>query len=281
MVDCDTACQNLTPAGSATEMDQSLETSRTILCIDDDSETLEVRRRVLQNAGYRVRTASGGTEGLRMLANDGPVDLVILDYLMPAMNGHRLAESIRSQFPDIPLIAMSAVALPPAMLELVDAYIQKGQEVEVLLSAIARTLSSSEGDTIGRNPKPGMAGRTVLCIEDEENQLAARKMLLESAGFTVLLARNGPEGLAIFRQQPALDAVVVDYYMPGMRGLSVASEMKRLRPNVPVIVLSGFASLPDEIIGVVDAWVQKRDIDVFLRELEKAIARKAAREVVA
>jgi CheY-like chemotaxis protein len=262
-------------------MGHSLEISRTILCIDDDTETLEVRRRVLQNAGYRVRTAGSGREGLHILATDGPVDLVILDYLMPAMNGHRLAERIRSQFPRIPLIAMSAVALPPAMLELVDAYIQKGQDVEVLLSAIARTLSSSEDDTVERNPKPGMAVRTVLCIEDEENQLAARKMLLESAGFRVLLARNGSEGLAIFRQEKALDAVVVDYYMPGMRGLSVASEMKRLRPNVPVIVLSGFASLPDEIIGIVDAWVQKRDIDVFLRELEKAIARKAAREAVA
>ena len=73
-----------------------------------------------------------------------------------------------------------------------------------------------------------------------------------------------------------MDAVVLDYFMPGMNGLSVAREMKHLRPNVPIIVLSGFASLPGETIGLVDMWLQKRDVEEVVRQLEKLIERKGS-----
>ena len=58
--------------------------------------------------------------------------------------------------------------------------------------------------------------------------------------------------------------------------MSVAREMKRLRPEVPIVVVSGFASLPGETIGLVDAWMQKRDVEALLRELEQLIERKAS-----
>jgi hypothetical protein len=52
--------------------------------------------------------------------------------------------------------------------------------------------------------------------------------------------------------------------------------MKSLRPDVPLVMLSGFASLPGETIGLVDTWVQKRDVEVLLRELERLIQLKTA-----
>src|ERR1700692_1293311 len=148
------------------------------------------------------------------------------------------------------------------MFESVDAYIQKGQDVEVLLSTIERVLAPPAAERLN--------GKTVLCADDEINELTARRMVLESSGFKVLVARNGKDALDVFRST-AVDAVVLDYFMPGMTGLFVAREMKDLRPEVPIIVLSGFASLPGETIGAVDAWMQKRDVEVLLRELEKLI----------
>ncbi len=242
----------------------------TILCIDDDRETLEVRKNVLRSSGYDVLTASGGIDALEILSSGKHVDLVILDYLMPGMNGDRVAETVKTNFPQLPIIAVSAVQLPPRMLDTVNIYVQKGQDVEVLLSAIAKVLDTDSG------PKHTIhEARTVLCADDEINELAARKMVLESAGFKVLTARNGKDALEVFRSTP-VDAVVLDYFMPGMTGLSVAREMKDLRPEVPLIVLSGFASLPGETIGVVDSWMQKRDVEVLLRELERLIQLKTA-----
>jgi CheY-like chemotaxis protein len=144
--------------------------------------------------------------------------------------------------------------------------------VEALLTAISKTLAPATAMT-----QPGrLAGKTVLCADDDNSQLTARRMMLETAGVKVLLAHNGAEALDIFRTAP-VDAAVVDYYMPGKNGLSIGAEMKRLRPDVPVIVLSGFASLPGETVGLVDAWLQKRDVELLLRELEKAVEQRRDR----
>lgn len=230
-----------------------------------------MRKKVLLSSGYCVLTSQSGIEGLEVVSSGTPVDLVVLDYVMPGMNGDQVAESLKSNFPHLPVIAVSAVRLPPRMLEIVDAYVQKGQDVEVLLSTIERVLSP----TAAVPQCESLTQRIVLCADDEIEELTARKMVLESAGFKVLVARNGKDALDVFRST-AVDAVVLDYFMPGMTGLSVAREMKELRPEVPLVMLSGFASLPGETIGVVDAWVQKRDVEVLLRELEKLIQLKTA-----
>ena len=104
------------------------------------------------------------------------------------------------------------------------------------------------------------ARKTILCVEDEEQQLKLRKILFEDAGFEVLGARTGNQALELFREHE-VDGVVLDYWMAGMNGLAVAREMKRARPGTPIIVVSGFTSLPGETIGVVDAWFQKSKIE--------------------
>ncbi len=68
--------------------------------------------------------------------------------------------------------------------------------------------------------------KTILCIDDHWNGLIGRKMFLENNGYEVLQASGGDEGLKLF-QSHAVDAVVLDYQMPGMKGDVVAKKMKR------------------------------------------------------
>jgi CheY-like chemotaxis protein len=116
---------------------------------------------------------------------------------------------------------------------------------------------------------------TVLCVEDEDQQLKLRKMLFESEGFNVLTAQTGRQALELF-QAHAVDAVVLDYWMAGMNGMAVATELKRLRPTIPIIVLSGWTSLPGETIGLVDAWFQKAQVQPA--ELVSTVTRLAKQE---
>src|SRR5690349_12627784 len=126
-------------------------------------------------------------------------------------------------------------------------------------------------------PMTGPAAATVLCVEDEEPQLQLRKLLLESGGFRVLAAQSGKQALDLFRNN-TVDAVILDYFMPGMNGLVLARELKRLNPTIPIIIFSAYTSLPDEVIGTAEVWLRKAEIDPedLLGHVRRLLDRRAA-----
>ncbi len=100
------------------------------------------------------------------------------------------------------------------------------------------------------------AKATILCIDDHWNGLIGRKMLLEHSGYRVLEASDGDEGLKLFRSH-AVDAVVLDYQMPGMNGDQVAAKMKRINSQVPIMLLSAYGPLPKNKLSSVDSFLSK------------------------
>jgi CheY-like chemotaxis protein len=97
---------------------------------------------------------------------------------------------------------------------------------------------------------------TILCIDDHWNGLIGRRMLLESSGYEVLQASDGDEGLRLFLSH-AVDAVVVDYQMPGMSGSQIAAKMKRINSRIPIMLLSAYGPLPKSKLRSVDTFVSK------------------------
>ena len=108
-----------------------------------------------------------------------------------------------------------------------------------------------------------MSKKTLLCVDDEVVGLGVRKIILERQGYNVLTASAGAEGLDVFHENE-VDAVVLDYYMPGMNGGTVATAMKKAKPQVPIILLSAYLQLPDAVMGTVDAFVVKGDAPEIL-----------------
>lgn len=96
----------------------------------------------------------------------------------------------------------------------------------------------------------------VLCIDDELIGLKVRRILLERAGYTVLGALDGAEGIDMFSRHP-VDAVVLDYAMPGLNGAEVATRLRALRPEVPILLLSAYLGLPQEVTSLVDVYMTK------------------------
>jgi CheY-like chemotaxis protein len=145
-----------------------------------DAAILRLRKVLLNTAGFSVITAASGPEALEMLARGTDVDLVLLDYLMPGMNGDVLAENLRQRYPNLRLIAVSAVGqLPATLLNAVDSHVQKGQDPEILLSVISAVLAQSTGQ---HNAQLNSA-KTVLCVEDEKLQLQLRRSCLKRQAF--------------------------------------------------------------------------------------------------
>jgi CheY-like chemotaxis protein len=107
----------------------------------------------------------------------------------------------------------------------------------------------------------------VLCVDDELVGLRVRKILLERAGYRVLTALNGAAGLEIFAKEP-VEAVVLDYSMPGMHGGEVASRMRQAKPNIPILLLSAYIGLPAEVTSLVDLYMTKGEgAPVLLKKL--------------
>ena len=88
-----------------------------VLCIDDDPAILECEQRFLEAFGYRVLTALSGSRGVE-LASIHSVDVVIVDYCMPEMNGQDVAVEIKRLRPHAPIIMLSgAVDIPKKALK--------------------------------------------------------------------------------------------------------------------------------------------------------------------
>src|SRR5215469_2550629 len=107
----------------------------------------------------------------------------------------------------------------------------------------------------------------ILCVDDELVGLRVRKLLLERAGYKVLTALDGPTGLEIFKTEP-IDAVVLDYAMPGMHGGEVAGLMRQVKPKVPILLLSAYIGLPAEVTSLVNLYMTKGEgAPVLLKKL--------------
>lgn len=135
----------------------------------------------------------------------------------------------------------------------------------------APTLLQPEVETEPMTKLESVSPRTVLCVDDERIGLRVRKIMLESRGYIVLTANDGPEGLKVFEQNQ-VDVVILDYYMPGLNGGDVASEMRRRRPGVPIVFLSAYFSLPPEALELADAFITKGDPpDVLIEKIRHLV----------
>ena len=84
-----------------------------ILCVDDEPNSLVLRKLVLQKAGYEVVTANSAVAAMDVLAST-QVDLVLSDQLMPGLTGTELAHQVKTKWPSLPIILISGVnEIPP------------------------------------------------------------------------------------------------------------------------------------------------------------------------
>jgi len=114
----------------------------------------------------------------------------------------------------------------------------RGSSFKILLPVIGRNQSDQpldgEADLIG-------SGSTVLVVDDEETVRTVARLSLEKCGFQVLSAVDGREGVRIFRENAdSIELVLLDMTMPHMNGEEAFGEMRRIKPDVKVILSSGY-----------------------------------------
>jgi CheY-like chemotaxis protein len=97
----------------------------------------------------------------------------------------------------------------------------------------------------------------ILCVDDEENQLAVRKLVLEKQGFSVLTASSGQQALGLLACHQ-IDLVLSDHLMPGLTGTELTRQIKASNPDLPVILISAVNEIPADA-AFADLFMSKLD----------------------
>jgi DNA-binding response OmpR family regulator len=123
---------------------------KSILCIEDEAEMIDLMRLILGRRGYEVRGAASGKEGLKMIREDQP-DLILLDLMMPEMDGWEVYQQIKAgeNTKNIPVIVVTAKAqsidrVLGLHIAKVDDYIAKPFSPQELMNSVEKVLKSRE-----------------------------------------------------------------------------------------------------------------------------------------
>jgi CheY-like chemotaxis protein len=115
-------------------------------------------------------------------------------------------------------------------------------------------------------PKP-----VILCIEDEPIYLLLRTKVLEKNGYIVIGVTNLAEALTALEEAPVC-AVIADHMLQGTTGTQVAIEMKKIKPEVPIILFSG--KVPEHLNNV-DVYVNKGEPTATFLDILRGVVQRS------
>jgi signal transduction histidine kinase/DNA-binding response OmpR family regulator/HAMP domain-containing protein len=204
------------------------EGASTVLVIDDDPSVHDMMRRFLSKEGFRVKTASGGEEGLHLTRELRP-DAITLDVLMPRMDGWTVLTTLKAdpELADIPVIMLTIVDDKNMGYALgASEYMTKPVDRERLVAILQKYRSDS-------------LPCRVLVVEDEAMTREMLRRMLEKEGWAVIEAENGRVALERMAENlPGL--ILLDLMMPEMDGFQFMDELRKNKAwrSIPVVVVT-------------------------------------------
>jgi len=212
-----------------------------ILVVDDDANTREQLELMLGQKYPRITLAAGGEEALKLVRESRP-DAMILDLMMPGIDGFSVLERLRSDplTSDLPVLILTAKDLDAderrRLQRAVSRIVTKGaMDRSQLLVELDRALLSLQPPSASSSPHSAL----VLVVDDDEIASIQISSALEDAGYKTAVARSGAEALTRARQEVP-DAVVLDLMMPGMDGFEVLHKLRSMpeTAELPVLILT-------------------------------------------
>ena len=242
---------------SATARAPEVVAGRRVLVVDDNATSRMVLCEQLGRWDLTAAAAPDGPAGLELLeaaaAAGEPFDVVLVDHVMPGMDGPEVVARIRAheELAAIPVLLLSAAAEPPADgSDPALATLAKPVPAEVLLDALAlqflagdRAAAPTVDDRAGRD---GGGGRVLVVDDNDVNRLVAGGFLA-AMGYEPVEAADGLAALDAVRAAgpDAFAAVLMDVHMPRMDGYDAARALRELeggRSRVPILALTATAA---------------------------------------
>ncbi len=237
-----------------------------VLVVDDDRRMVKTICDILKVKGHDSIEAYSGEEAVTMARDQRP-DCVLMDIRMPGIDGVEALKIIKTTFPELPVVLMSAFATPNQVEEAKEqgAYtvLTKPINIQVLLSFLS-LLRKEE---------------SILVVDDDPGFCRTIKDILETKGYRVETEMNAARVLDHLERNYKL-AVVLDLKLGNANGLEVLREIRAKYPTKPVIMVTGYggemaASIAKgEEIGAYACLYKPLEIERLLGIIEEVSRRK-------
>ncbi|UCC86254.1 MAG: response regulator [Anaerolineales bacterium] len=216
------------------------QSSKSILLIDEDAETLEKLQTTLRREGFQVLVAADGQAGLR-LAREGQPDLIILDLLLAGIDGIQVCLQLRQNESTrhIPILLHTALAIPSRgpkgefalapdqPIISVDAYMPKPTDLRRMVELVWAMVEPD-------HPYSDQAGEIVLIVDHDSNQRANIARALSQYGYHVFTARDVNSALRV-TQDAQPDLIVINSNLSGSR--TIMSHARRTYYDPAIITI--------------------------------------------
>lgn len=209
-----------------------------LLIVDDDIHMLKMLRIMLEAEGYSVDAARNGPDALEKMKADPPPSLVLLDYMMPGMDGLDVLREIKKRHVDAGVIVITGHGSEKVAVEMMKAgalhYIQKPFGREELLRTVRQTLA-----TMSAYEKEAALPR-ILVVDDDKTILY---FVTEGLEGVVEVVTTNDSTDALNRLGFGFDVLLTDIYMPKMDGIELLKRAKVLSPGTAVVVMTSSGEL--------------------------------------
>ncbi|MGQ9667660.1 MAG: response regulator [Anaerolineae bacterium] len=211
-----------------------------ILVVDDEVVIQQALHDALGRRGYQVDTAGSGQEAIDK-ARAAPPDLVVLDLLLPGMDGFEVFQALKrdAHTRHIPIILLTGVY---DSAEDMHAGLQMGAAGYIIKERgkgfDAEKLAQTVQQVLEHQPS---AGASILIVDDDRLHQAVLQRTLVEAGFHVWLASEGQRALEIIRNETP-DLILLDYRLPDMDGLQLLNKMRSAFPDIAVVFMTAYGS---------------------------------------
>ena len=220
----------------------------TILIIEDDPDLRDLLRLLLESEGYQVLAAGDGAAALKIVEHEpAPPHLLLADFNLPdGLNGLQTVRRIRQDTAQtVPAIILTGDISTKTMREVVAegcTQLNKPANNEELLRTVAAILSHAADQTTSvsesQRPIAGHEPTTVFVVDDDPDIRAALRSVLEDDGRTVEDFADGEAFLASYCQD-GVGCLLIDAYLPGMKGLDLLRHMQSSGSHLPAIMITG------------------------------------------
>ena len=200
---------------------------RTALLVDDDARNLFALGSVLERRGMHVLTATTGKEALAIVRSHPNVAIVLMDIMMPEMDGYQTIAAIRRDLNlgRLPIIALTAKAMKGDREKCLEAgaseYLAKPVNTDQLLDRAAHVAAPvSERQSMAESEKVN-----ILLVDDQPGKLLSYEVILKPLGHNLIRTSSGREALAaLLKTEVAV--VLIDVEMPEIDGFELAAMIR-------------------------------------------------------